>query len=376
MKVILFFTYGISLKDWEKSGLLGRELKFYESLYEKYNIKFLFITYGDENDKNILVDKDFIEILPLYSIFKKNNNKYIKIFKSFLIPLKLSSEIKNANIIKTNQLYGAWVAIISKILYKKPLLIRTGYDLLTFTKKNEKSYLKILFYKFLTKASLKISDLYLVTSNVDKVFLERLSGKHSNKLAIRPNWVETKYKNTFEERHGNKIISVGRLEEQKNYKSLINEMRDSNFEIEIYGEGSDKEDLIRIASENNVKLNINKPIDNKLLLKELSKYRIFVSTSEFEGNPKAILEAMANGCVVIAKKNENITEIIQDNKNSILFDKNNNILNFIENTISNKEIWTELSHEGIKYIKNNNSLEKSVEEEYQEYQKLNQSYVS
>ena len=376
MKVILFFTYGISLKDWEKSGLLSREIKFYESLYKKYNIKFLFITYGDENDKNILVDKEFIQILPLYSIFKENKNKYIKILKSFLIPFRLSSEIKNANIIKTNQLYGAWMAIISKIIYRKPLLIRTGYDLLTFSKKNKKGYLKILFYTFLTKVSLKVCNLYLVTSKIDKIFLESLSDKYSDKLVIRPNWVETKYNNTFEERYKNKIISVGRLEEQKNYKSLIKEMKHSNFEIEIYGEGDEMKDLIRIASEYNVKLNINKPIDNKLLLKELSKYRIFVSTSEFEGNPKAILEAMANGCVVIAKGNENIAEIIQDNKNSILYDNKNSILDYLENTISNKELWTNLSQEGIKYIKKNNSLEKSIEEEYQNYQKLNQSYTS
>ena len=44
---------------------------------------------------------------------------------------------------------------------------------------------------------------------------------------------------------------------------------------------------------------------------ELLKYKIFVSSSNFEGNPKGILEAMASGCVVIAKDNINISEIIE-----------------------------------------------------------------
>ena len=39
MNIILFFTYDISLKDWETSGLLDRELKFYETLHKKYSTK-------------------------------------------------------------------------------------------------------------------------------------------------------------------------------------------------------------------------------------------------------------------------------------------------------------------------------------------------
>ena len=42
MNIILFFTYDISLKDWEKSGLLDREIEFYKKLHEKYNIYFTF----------------------------------------------------------------------------------------------------------------------------------------------------------------------------------------------------------------------------------------------------------------------------------------------------------------------------------------------
>ena len=35
MNVILFFTYGVSLKDWDNSGLISREIKLYKELSEK-----------------------------------------------------------------------------------------------------------------------------------------------------------------------------------------------------------------------------------------------------------------------------------------------------------------------------------------------------
>ena len=168
MKIILFFTYGISLLDWENTGLLDRELKFYEKLYEKFGISTVLLTYGDSEDIEIIKNKNFIEIVPIYTILKYDKNKYFRIARSFILPFRLKKIIGDVQILKTNQLLGAWVAIICKLLYKKPLIVRTGYDLLTFSKKNNKNVIKIYFYRQLTKLSLRYSNIYLVTSSVDK----------------------------------------------------------------------------------------------------------------------------------------------------------------------------------------------------------------
>ena len=55
MRVILFFTYGISLLEWKKSGLLDREIKLYEKLNKDYGLNFTFVTYGDKSDFAIIV---------------------------------------------------------------------------------------------------------------------------------------------------------------------------------------------------------------------------------------------------------------------------------------------------------------------------------
>lgn len=369
MNIILFFTYDISLKDWETSGLLDRELKFYETLNKKYSTKFKFITYGDSEDRN-LTNLPFIEIIPIYEKIKYSKNKYIRFIKSFLIPYRFANELKDSEIIKTNQLLGSWVAIISKLKFKKKLIIRTGYDLVEFTKKNNKSIFKILVYSLLTKLSLRFCDLYLVSSMSDMSLIQGMSKKFRRKVHLRPNWVEISKKNSFHKRKENFAVSVGRLEKQKNFSQLISFLENSNLNIDIYGAGTMKSKLLNEAKIKNVKLNIYKPIPNKELLNKLKNYKFFISTSLFEGNPKAILEAMASGCVVLTKKNKNIEEIIKDGFNGIFIDNRDNFLNVLENLENDPIKWSELSANSIETIESNYLLENIVHEEQSDYQKL------
>ena len=277
MNIILFFTYGISLLDWKNTGLLDRELKFYEKLNQKYAISTTLITYGDSKDLNIIKEKDYIKVIPVYSLIKYDRNKYLRFIRTFILPIKLRETIHSAKILKTNQLLGSWVAILSKFIYKKPLIVRTGYDLLTFSIKNNKKKFKVVFYKYLTKSALKYSDIYLVTSNADKENLNKLFSKYRMKIKVRPNWVKINEIKKFDERFNNKIISVGRLENQKNYSFLINKLKMSNFILDIYGEGSQKKDLILLSKKLELKLNIFERIDNNHLIKKLSDYKIFIS---------------------------------------------------------------------------------------------------
>ena len=52
MHIVYFLTYGYSLKTWQDSGNLDRELKFMEYLNINFNHTFTLITYGDEDDES------------------------------------------------------------------------------------------------------------------------------------------------------------------------------------------------------------------------------------------------------------------------------------------------------------------------------------
>ena len=139
MHIILFFTFDISLKNWLESGLLDREILIYKKLVEK-GINVTFVTFGDESDK-LLIPKTNINIIPAYTLMNYSRYKIVRIVKSLMIPFKINNEIQQASVLKTNQLLGSWVPLIAKLLYKKPLYIRTGYDPLIFAIKNRKSCL-------------------------------------------------------------------------------------------------------------------------------------------------------------------------------------------------------------------------------------------
>ena len=240
MKVIILFTYGVSIKDWESSGLLDREIKIYNHLAEKYEIEFKFLTFGDETDLEYQQEIPNIEIIPLYKYVNKNKIKYFEIIKSFFYPFKIRKILSFENtIIKTNQLWGSWIGIILKIITKKPLIIRTGYDLLAFKRLEGKGVLKIFFYKTLTKLALIFSDRYLVTSEHDYKSLNFEFKDRKNKISILSNWVYVDEAiNT--KRFDNKLISVGRLEKQKNFPELIKQISQSHYELDIYGDGLEK----------------------------------------------------------------------------------------------------------------------------------------
>ena len=90
--------------------------------------------------------------------------------KSFYITFLLKNKIKDIDVIKQYQLQGAWISIIYKYLVNKPLIVRTGYDMYSFSIKEKKAILKRYLYKSLTNLSLKKSDLYTVSSQSDYNF--------------------------------------------------------------------------------------------------------------------------------------------------------------------------------------------------------------
>lgn len=105
-----------------------------------------------------------------------------------------------------------------------------------------------------------------------------------------------------------KIISIGRLDNnQKRYDIMIEGFNKftkmhPEYTLEIFGKGPDEEAIIEIAknSEVNYKIHFHGLTINAS--KELLNAKIFLITSDFEGIPNALLEAMAIGMPVVSTK--------------------------------------------------------------------------
>ena len=246
----------MSLEEWDKLRILDRETLVYRKLTKNEDVSFKFVTYGNENDLSYQEKLKNIEIIPIYKYLNKPDNKTLQLLQSFIAPFKLKKVIGDTDIYKTNQMYGSWFPITLKLIRNKPLIVRTGFDLYSFGKKQNKKNTKLFFYFILTQIAILFSSLYFVTSKTDHDYLlKKYLWLNKKKLKIRPNWVsETSYEN-IENRAADKVLSVGRLEGQKNMKGLIKEFRDSDIVIDIVGDGSEREDLKKLANELNVNVN-------------------------------------------------------------------------------------------------------------------------
>jgi glycosyltransferase involved in cell wall biosynthesis len=374
MEILYFLTYGYSLKTWSDSGQLAREMRHFEAIKsENEKIKFKIFSYGDDNDFEY-IEKDFIEVVSVYKYIKKSNYKIVNFIKSFFIKKILREvDLDKSDLVIQNQLLGSWVSYLFKKNLNLPLIIRTGYDMFEFSINESKNISKKLFFKYLTKKSLDKCDLYTVTSLCDKEFLlKNFSNINSSKIKIRSNWVDSKENIQINNKNiVNNIVSVGRIEEQKNYELIIRSLQGTNFELDIFGEGSLKEDLVNLANELNVNINFLGIVNNEILVQKLQHYKFYISSSKFEGNPKSVLEAMSAGCIVIASKIKNHLEFLNID-NSILFDQN---IKSLKETIMNLDKISQrreddLISNSVETIKNSYNLNDLVKKEIKDINNL------
>lgn len=97
-----------------------------------------------------------------------------------------------------------------------------------------------------------------------------------------------------------KIVTVGRLEEQKNHKLLIEAFEQiykkyPYIKLDIYGSGSLKNDLQKMIDDKSLTNVITLKGPTKDVKGVLKSTHIFVLSSDFEGMPNALMEAMAAG---------------------------------------------------------------------------------
>jgi glycosyltransferase involved in cell wall biosynthesis len=202
------------------------------------------------------------------------------------------------------------------------------------------------------------------------------SANKSN-LKITPNHVEIN-KNTknYLERFQNKILSVGRLVEQKNFDVLIDEFSGTTevLKIDIVGSGVLEESLKELGVNKEVNVSFLGNFAHDELMNLYQDYRFFVSTSTFEGNPKTILEAMSAGCIVIVSNIKNHSELITNGSDGILFDlKSPNLKEIISTLSNNISLCEEISTNAKNRVKKQNSIEAIAEKIDNDYKSLLQS---
>ena len=101
------------------------------------------------------------------------------------------------------------------------------------------------------------------------------------------------------------IVAVGRVDENKNHEMLIRAFAGiadefPEYRLIIYGDGDKRSDLLKLTKELKLEDRISLPgnIDN--VADAIYKTRVFVLSSNTEGMPNTLIEAMILGLTVVS----------------------------------------------------------------------------
>lgn len=365
MKLALFFSHGISLKNWEDIGHLDRELKFYRHLRD-FLEEVYFFTYGGREDASLQPDA----VGKIKILYKKW--KIPSILYGMLLPLVYHRYLKTVDILKTNQMSASVAAVSAKIILRKKFLVRCGYEWLNVLEKEKKARWKQWTVYLLEKIAYGLADKIVFTSQKDLDFAQHKFKISSAKIELIPNYIDTdlfKPDGTVKER--NSIIFVGRLSREKNIDNLIKAVAGLPAKLKIIGKGDLKEQLVQLVKDTGADVEFVDRIPNDRLPGELNKAEIFVLPSFYEGCPKALLEAMSCGLTCVGTNVEGIKEIIQDGQNGLLTDLDaNSIKATLRELLHNPDLKERLAGSGRQTILDRFSLPTILAKEVALYQEL------
>ncbi|MEB7768748.1 glycosyltransferase [Mammaliicoccus sciuri] len=321
-------------------------------------------------NKNIKVETIFnyrqISFKNLNDIIINRLNKYTPLFKPKILT-RGEPNFKSFSSHIENRLIKYIATIKSDII----ISTRASYNIILANMKIDcmKIGMEHMFYNAhnnILKSDIKQSyqklDLITVLSIQDKQEYERLL-PHGN-IVYLPNIIDEPEK-SFEKE--NIILAAGRLEFEKGFDLLIeaiNEIqgiiRDYSYNINIYGDGSEKEDLINKIKKYKINDIVTIFPSTNTLDKDLSKSKITCVPSRVEGFGMVILEAMNQNSVVVSFDiGYGPSSLIRDGKNGLLAnaddytDYANNIKKLIINDQYLNSLLTEAKRDISKYSPEN-----------------------
>lgn len=318
----LFFTRGVSLREWLQRGMFDREKRIYEEHLRRDHLRrVLWFTYGaDDADlagqlhaAGRLHPGVHVVAMPRLLACKAGGIAY-----SLAAPLLHAASLRTASVIKTNQMDGAWTALLAGALHEKPVLVRTGFTLSLFEAYDHGEHAaRARLARMVERIVYRFGHMAAVSSRRDRDYV---SGAYAPRdIRLLPNYVDTDLFHPGDApRSPNRLVFVGRLHTQKNLASLIPVLRETGYGLDVYGAGPEETPLRELAVRVDADVMFHGPIPNDSLPEVLRRAEAFILPSTFEGMPKALLEAMACGCVCVGADVPGVNEVITDGVNGLL----------------------------------------------------------
>lgn len=239
-----------------------------------------------------------------------------------------------------NQNVACYVVMLPITIFMLIRLKKLTKSKMVISERNNPSSYK-LYEKMMMKYAVKRCDgLVVQTKEIGKWY------KNAKNKVVMPNAINKDIVFPKREKIEKRIVTVSRLEKQKNLPMLINafkifSQKHPDYKLEIYGKGSQEQKLKELV----LKLHLNDKIELMGYVDDVSEKIVnaacFALTSNYEGMPNALIEAMCIGipCIATDCDGGGVRELIENGENGFLIKKEDvdSLVNALESIVLDKK---------------------------------------
>lgn len=341
-KTILFY-----ISSLEKGGAERVFVNLAEYFYsEGYNVKMV-TTYHKEEEYSLNpnIERLYSEITPEEETSSRIGNLKARINKLHTIFAKINPDLVMTCNGKTNMMAIA----ASKGLNTKVVISVIADPMMEYYTKLIRIISKTYF--------IKADGIVVQTKEAADYFPDRIKAKC--KLlpnSLNPAFMLPRYEgeNTYE------IVTVGRLDDNKNQAMLIkafSSLKDKyqEYKVMIYGDGANKQMLNNLIEKENLTKQVFLKGQINNVPETIRSSSLFVLTSDTEGMPNALIEAMALGLPVISTDcpSGGPRHLIKDGTNGLLVKPRDveGLRTALDKVLSDSELREALGREAYKIQK-------------------------
>ncbi|MCU0513623.1 MAG: glycosyltransferase family 4 protein [Anaerolineae bacterium] len=306
LRLVLFFSRGVSLQTWADTGSLTREVALYRRL-AALGVQVTFITYGTATDLA------YQPLLPEIAIACNRWNLAPKRYMQ-RVHLLHAPRLLRAHLLKTNQMRGADLALRAARFWGKPLLARCGYMYSSDARARAGADSDEARAALALEAAVfgAARGIVVTTAAMAQDIAGRLPAA-APRTHIIPNYVDT---DVFApppqpEPPDVDLLFIGRLEAEKNLPALLEALRPTPYTLRLVGQGSQGDALRAQFGTLAGRLEWLPRVPHEALPGLLNRARAFILPSLWEGHPKALIEAMACGRPVIGTRVPGIADVLR-----------------------------------------------------------------
>lgn len=168
------------------------------------------------------------------------------------------------------------------------------------------------------------------------------------------------------------VIFLGRLSNPKNPYRLLDVLKTAcgakkNLKVAIVGTGVLEEEIKERIKKENLENNIDMLGFVSNPMKILSCSQIMILTSDYEGTPMCVLEAMALGVPIVSTPTDGVKDLIENDVTGFLSDNENELARKIIEYVSNRDLRERLSKNALQKFNEVNSIHRyktTLEKQY------------